>query len=192
MKQRLKQFYQEKAVPQLRDSFQYKNVHQVPYVQKIVVNRGLNEKTQNTNMLKSSLSELILITSQRRVATRARKSIAGFNIREKMPIGLIVTLRGERIYAFLDRLINLALPRIRDFQGVSPKSFDGQGNYNLGVKDQLIFPEIRYDRIEYMCGIDLSIVISTENDHESLALLKIMGIPFQKSHICYAIFTSKL
>lgn len=179
MRQRLKHFYQEYAISQLKDQFCYKNIHQIPRLKKIVINQGLEEVAQNSKILESTLIELTTITAQRRVVTRARKAIAGFKIREKTPVGLKVTLRGERIYAFLDRFINLALPRIRDFQGVSPNSFDGRGNYSLGLEEQLIFPEISYDQIDQLLGIDLSIVTSSRTDKEGKSLLKRLGIPFQ-------------
>ena len=179
MRQHLKYFYQNRVIPKLFEEFNYKNVYQVPRLKKIVINRGLGEAAQNAKILDSSLSELTIIVTQRGVVTRARKAIAGFKIREKIPVGLKVTLRGERMYAFLDRLINLALPRIRDFQGVSIKSFDGKGNYSLGFKEQLMFPEIRYDQINQLCGINLSIVTTSNTDNERLSLLKRLGIPFQ-------------
>jgi large subunit ribosomal protein L5 len=179
MKQRLKRFYEEQVIIQLYKKFNYRNIHQVPRLKKIILNRGLGDIIQNKNLLKSSSTELRTITSQYCIVTRARKSISTFKIREKSPVGLIVTLRGERIYAFLDRLINLAIPRIRDFQGVNPKSFDGNGNYTLGLPEQLIFPEIQYDKIDYVHGIDLSIVTTSKTDREGLALLKRLGIPFQ-------------
>lgn len=179
MKQRLKYFYQEIVVFQLFNEFHYKNVHQVPRIEKIVLNRGLGEIAQNAKALESSLSELTIISTQRGVVTRARKAVAGFKIREKMPVGLVVTLRNERIYAFLDRLINLALPRIRDFQGVSSHSFDGRGNYALGLEDQFIFPEINYDQINNLHGIDLSIVTIANTDREGFSLLNYIGIPFR-------------
>jgi large subunit ribosomal protein L5 len=179
MVQRLKHFYQETVVTQLIKEFNYKNVHQVPILEKIVINRGLGEIAQNAKTLESSLSELAVIATQRGVVTRARKAVSGFKIREKIPVGLVVTLRGERIYAFLDRLVNLALPRIRDFQGVSPNSFDGQGNYALGLEDQFIFPEIRYDQINELHGIDVSIVNTANIDTEGFTLLNCLGIPFR-------------
>jgi large subunit ribosomal protein L5 len=179
MKQRLKRFYEEQVIIQLYKKFNYRNIHQVPRLKKIILNRGLGDIIQNKNLLKSSSTELRTITSQYCIVTRARKAISTFKIREKSPVGLIVTLRGERIYAFLDRLINLAIPRIRDFQGVNPKSFDGNGNYTLGLPEQLIFPEIQYDKIDYVHGIDLSIVTTSKTDKEGLALLKRLGIPFQ-------------
>ena len=179
MTQRLKRFYRDTVVPQLRQQFQYKNQHQIPRVEKIVINRGLGDASQNAKVLESSLSELSLIATQRGVVTRARKAIAGFKIREQRPVGLTVTLRGERRYAFLDRLRNLALPRIRDFQGVGPKSFDGHGNYSLGLEEQLRFPEINYDQIDQLRGMDISIITTCRTDEEGYALLKSMGMPFR-------------
>jgi large subunit ribosomal protein L5 len=179
MKQRLKRFYQEQVIMQLYKKFNYRNIHQVPQLKKIIINRGLGDIIQNKNLLKSSSTELRTIRSQSCIVTRARKAISTFKIREKAPVGLMVTLRGERIYAFLDRLINLAIPRIRDFQGVNPKSFDGNGNYTLGLPEQLIFPEIQYDKIDHIHGIDLSIVTTSKTDRERFALLKRLGIPFQ-------------
>ena len=176
---RLKTLYQEKLVPQLRDQFQYSNIHQVPKLVKITVNRGLGEAAQNAKSLEASLNEIALITGQKPVVTRAKKAIAGFKIRQGMPVGLMVTLRGDRMYAFLDRLISLALPRIRDFRGISPKSFDGRGNYSLGVREQLIFPEVEYDRIDQIRGMDISIITTANTDEEGRALLKAMGMPFR-------------
>jgi large subunit ribosomal protein L5 len=181
MKQRLKRFYQEQVLTQLYKQFNYHNIHQVPRLKKIIINQGLGEKIQNRNRLKSCSTELITITSQYCRVTRARKAISAFKIRQKAPVGLIVTLRGERMYAFLDRLINLAIPRIRDFQGVALKGFDGHGNYNLGLTEQLIFPEIRYEQIDQLHGIDLSIVTTSRTNEEGLALLKRLGIPFKTS-----------
>ena len=176
---RLKTYYQETIVPKLKDQFSYSNIHQVPKVTKIVINRGLGEASQNAKALESSLSELAIISGQKPVVTRAKKAIAGFKIRQGMPVGAMVTLRGEKMYAFLDRLISLALPRIRDFRGVSPKSFDGRGNYSLGVKEQLIFPEIEYDSIDQIRGFDISIITTANTDEEGRALLKEMGMPFR-------------
>ena len=176
---RLKTYYQETIAPKLKEQFSYTNVHQVPKVIKIVINRGLGEASQNAKALESSLSELAIISGQKPVVTRAKKAIAGFKIREGMPVGAMVTLRGEKMYAFLDRLISLALPRIRDFRGVSPKSFDGRGNYSLGVKEQLIFPEIEYDSIDQIRGFDISIITTANSDEEGRALLKEMGMPFR-------------
>jgi len=161
------------------EQFSYKNIHQVPKVVKVTVNRGLGDASQNAKALESSIQEIALITGQKPVVTRAKKAIAGFKIRQGMPIGVMVTLRSDRMYAFLDRLINLALPRIRDFRGISPKSFDGRGNYNLGLREQLIFPEIEYDRIDQIRGMDISIVTTANTDEEGRALLKEMGMPFR-------------
>ena len=176
---RLKTVYQETITPKLITQFQYTNVHQVPKVTKITINRGLGEAAQNAKSLEASISEIALITGQKPVVTRAKKAIAGFKIRQGMPVGIMVTLRGERMYAFLDRLINLTLPRIRDFRGVSPKSFDGRGNYTLGVREQLIFPEVEYDRIDQVRGLDISIITTAKTDEEGRALLKEMGMPFR-------------
>ncbi len=181
MKEPLKVTYQEKIIPKLQEQFQYENIHQVPKVVKVTVNRGLGEASQNAKALESSLSEIATITGQRPVVTRAKKAIAGFKIRQGMPVGVMVTLRRERMYAFLDKLINVALPRIRDFRGVSPKSFDGRGNYSLGLREQLIFPEIDYDSIDQIRGMDISIITTANTDEEGRALLKEMGMPFRNS-----------
>jgi len=167
------------VIPQLYKQFQYKNIHQIPYAKKVVINQGLEEITQNSKVLESSLLELTTIAAQRGVVTRARKAIAGFKIREKTPVGLKVTLRGERIYAFLDRIINLALPRIRDFQGLSPKGFDGKGNFTFGLSDQLVFPEISYDEIDQLRGFDITLVTTAKTDQEGYALLKYLGMPLK-------------
>jgi large subunit ribosomal protein L5 len=148
---------------------------------KITVNRGLGEASQNAKALESSINELTTITGQKPIVTRAKKAIAGFKIRQGMPVGVMVTLRGERMYAFLDRLINLALPRIRDFRGISPNSFDGRGNYSVGIREQLIFPEIDYDSIEQIRGMDISIITTANTDEEGRALLKEMGMPFRNN-----------
>ena len=177
MVQRLQQFYENKVVPELIEHFKYKNKHQVPALDKIVINRGLGDASQNAKLVESSSKELSIITGQQGILTRAKKAIAGFKLREKMPVGVVVTLRGERMYAFLDRLVNLALPRIRDFQGMSPKSFDGHGNYSLGLDEQLMFPEIDYDKIDQVRGMDISIVTTARTDQESMALLKAFGMP---------------
>ncbi len=179
MSQKLKTTYQETIVPKLKEQFGYTNIHQVPKVIKITVNRGLGEASQNAKALESSKEELSTITGQQPVVTRAKKAIAGFKIREGMPVGVMVTLRGDRMYAFLDRLINLALPRIRDFRGISGNSFDGRGNYRLGIREQLIFPEIEYDKIDQIRGMDISIITTAKNDEEGRALLKEMGMPFR-------------
>jgi large subunit ribosomal protein L5 len=180
MVQRLKTLYEETIVPKLTEEFGYTNIHQVPKVTKITVNRGLGEASQNAKALESSLSELSIITGQKPVVTRARKAIAGFKIREGMPVGVKVTLRRERMYAFLDRLISISLPRIRDFRGISPRSFDGRGNYSLGVREQIIFPEIDYDSIDQIRGMDISIITTANTDEEGRALLREMGMPFRE------------
>ncbi|PSB59155.1 50S ribosomal protein L5 [filamentous cyanobacterium CCP1] len=179
MAQRLKTLYQETIVPKLMEQFQYANIHQVPKIVKVTVNRGLGEAAQNAKALESSLSEIALVTGQKPVVTRAKKAIAGFKIRKGMPVGIMVTLRSDRMYAFLDRFINLSLPRIRDFRGISPKSFDGRGNYTLGVREQLIFPEVDYDSIDQIRGMDISIITTANTDEEGRALLKELGMPFR-------------
>ncbi len=166
-------------VPKLKEQFGYTNIHQVPKVTKITLNRGLGEAATNAKALESSVAEIAKITGQKPVITRAKKAIAGFKVREGMPVGVMVTLRGDRMYAFLDRFINLSLPRIRDFRGISPKSFDGRGNYSVGIREQLIFPEIEYDQIDQIRGMDISIITSANNDEEGRALLKAMGMPFR-------------
>lgn len=181
MAQRLKQDYYEKIVPKLTEQFGYTNVHQVPKIIKVTVNRGLGEASQNAKALEASLAEIATIAGQKPVVTRAKKAIAGFKLRQGMPVGMMVTLRADRMYAFLDRLINLSLPRIRDFRGISPKSFDGRGNYTLGVREQLIFPEIEYDSIDQIRGMDISIITTANTDEEGRALLKEFGMPFRDS-----------
>lgn len=177
----LKTTYQEKIVPKLMEQFQYTNIHQVPKLVKVTVNRGMGEAAQNAKALEASLAEIAVITGQKPVVTRAKKAIAGFKIRQGMPVGIMVTLRSDRMYSFLERLINLALPRIRDFRGISPKSFDGRGNYTLGVREQLIFPEIDYDSIDQIRGMDISIITTANTDEEGRALLKELGMPFRES-----------
>ena len=181
MAQRLKELYSQAIIPKLAEQFNYKNALQVPRIEKIVINRGLGDASQNTKLLDSSLNELTLIAGQKGIITRSKKAIAGFKLRQKMPVGISVTLRGEKMYGFLDRLINLALPRIRDFQGINPKSFDGHGNYSLGLEEQLMFPEIDYDKIDQIRGMDISLITTSKNDQEGLALLKQFGMPFQSS-----------
>ncbi|MGB7440525.1 MAG: 50S ribosomal protein L5 [Coleofasciculaceae cyanobacterium] len=180
MTESLKTIYQQKIVPKLKEQFGYKNIHEVPKLVKVTVNRGLGEASQNAKALESSLSELAIITGQKPVVTRAKKAIAGFKIREGMPVGVMVTLRSERMYSFMERLINLALPRIRDFRGISPRSFDGRGNYTLGIREQLIFPEIDYDSIDQIRGMDISIITTAKTDEEGRALLKEMKMPFRE------------
>jgi large subunit ribosomal protein L5 len=179
MPDKLKVLYQDKIVPQLMEQFKYTNIHQVPKLVKVTVNRGLGEASQNAKALDSSINEIGIITGQKPVVTRAKKAIAGFKIRKGVPVGVMVTLRSDRMYDFLDRLINLALPRIRDFRGISPKSFDGRGNYSLGLREQLIFPEIEYDSIDQIRGMDISIITTANTDEEGRALLKEMGMPFR-------------
>jgi large subunit ribosomal protein L5 len=176
----LKQRYRETIQPKLLKDLNLSNVHEVPKVVKVTVNRGLGEAAQNAKALEASIAELATITGQM-VVTRAKKAIAGFKIRQGMPIGVAVTLRGERMYAFLERLIHLALPRIRDFRGVSPKSFDGRGNYTLGIREQIIFPEISFDKIDAIRGMDVTIVTTARNDEEGRALLREMGMPFRSN-----------
>ena len=177
----LKKRYRESIQPKLKKDLSLHNIHEVPKVLKVTVNRGLGEAAANAKSLEASVNELAQITGQKVVITRAKKAIAGFKIRQGMPIGCAVTLRGDRMYAFLERLINLALPRIRDFRGVSPKSFDGRGNYTLGVREQIIFPEISFDKIEAIRGMDITIVTSARSDEEGRALLREMGMPFQSN-----------
>lgn len=177
----LKSLYQETVVPKLKEEFGYTNPHQVPKLSKVTVNRGLGEASQNAKALESSISELAIITGQRPVVTRAKRAIAGFKIREGMPVGVKVTLRSARMYAFANRLINLTLPRIRDFRGVSPRSFDGRGNYTLGLREQLIFPEVEYDSVDQTRGMDITIVTTANTDEEGRALLKALGMPFRDS-----------
>ncbi len=179
MTQRLKKQYTENIVPKLIKKFTYENIHQVPKIEKIVINRGIGSASQNQKMVDAALKELGLIAGQKGVITRSKKAIAGFKLREKMPVGVTVTLRGERMYGFLDRLIHLALPRVRDFQGINPKSFDKSGNYSLGLEEQLMFPEIEYDKIDQVRGMDISIITTAKKQEEGLALLKEFGLPFK-------------
>ncbi|MFM2431076.1 MAG: hypothetical protein RLZZ511_2289 [Cyanobacteriota bacterium] len=181
MSQRFKDLYNEKVVPKMMEEFKYTNIHQVPKVVKVTVNRGLGEASQNAKALEASVKEIGVITGQKPVITRAKKAIAGFKIRQGMPVGVMVTLRAERMNAFLDRFINLALPRIRDFRGVSPKSFDGRGNYTIGVREQLMFPEISYDDVDQVRGMDISIITTAKTDEEGRALLRELGMPFRES-----------
>jgi len=176
---RLKEVYQSEIVDKMRAEFNYKNIMEVPKITKVVVNMGLGEAIQNVKILDSAVVELGKITGQKAVITKAKKSIASFKLREGMPIGCMVTLRRERMYEFLDRLMNVSLARVRDFKGVSGKAFDGQGNYTLGIKEQLIFPEINYDEIDKIKGLNITIVTSAKNDEEGKALLKFMGMPFR-------------
>jgi len=177
---RLKEKYVNEITPALVSKFEYKSVMQAPEVNKIVINMGVGEAVQNTKSLDSAVEELQTITGQKPIVTKAKKSIAGFRLREGMPIGCKVTLRGERMYDFLDKLIAISLPRVRDFRGVSNKSFDGRGNYTLGVKEQLIFPEIDYDKVNKVRGMDIVIVTTANSDEEARELLTQFGMPFQK------------
>jgi large subunit ribosomal protein L5 len=179
MTPRLKERYREEIVPAMMKEFSYKNVMKVPRVEKVVLNVGLGEAIQNIKLLDAAQKELASMTGQKAVITKAKKSIATFKLRQGMPIGCKVTLRGNAMYEFLDRLISTALPRIRDFRGVSGKSFDGRGNYALGIKEQFIFPEIDYDKVEMVHGLDIVICTSAGNDKESKALLRYLGIPFR-------------
>lgn len=179
MKPRLKVHYDERVRPKLMEEFGYANPYQVPRLEKIVVNVGVGEAPKNAKLLDSVVEEVTRITGQKPVVTRARKSIANFQLREGMPVGVKVTLRRERMYEFLDRLINTAIPRIRDFRGVPSRSFDGRGNFTLGIKEQMIFPEIDYDRVEKIHGMDIVIVTSAERDDEAMALLRELGMPFR-------------
>jgi large subunit ribosomal protein L5 len=179
MKPRLQKHYEERVRPQLSEQFGYENPMQVPRLEKIVVNAGLGEAPKNQKLLDSVVAEMGQITGQRPVITRARKAISNFGLREGMPVGIKVTLRGARMWEFLDRLVNVAIPRIRDFRGVPSRSFDGRGNYTLGLKEQLIFPEIDYDRVEQVHGMDIVIVTTTNKDDEALALLRELGMPFR-------------
>lgn len=176
---RLYEQYKNEITPKLVEKFQYKNVMQVPRIDRVVVNIGVGEAIQNPKALDGAVNDLRLVTGQRPVITKARRSIAGFKLREGMSIGCKVTLRGERMYEFLDRLINLALPRVRDFRGVSPDAFDGRGNYALGIKEQTIFPEIEYDKIDKIRGMEVNIVTTAKTDEEARELLRAMGMPFR-------------
>ena len=179
MKPRLKQHYDERVSPQLMEEFDLENPYRVPRIEKIVVNVGMGEAADNPKILDTVVEELGAITGQKPVVTRARRSISNFGIRENMPVGAKVTLRRERMYEFLDRLINVALPRTRDFRGVPTRSFDGRGNYTLGVKEHVVFPEIDYDEVDEVHGMDVVIVTTTEKDDEAFALLRGMGMPFR-------------
>ncbi|KJR43194.1 50S ribosomal protein L5 [Candidatus Magnetoovum chiemensis] len=176
---RLKEKYKEEVVATLKKQFSYSNVMQVPQIKKIVVNVGLGEALQDIKLLDAAQKELEAVTGQKSVVTKAKKSIAGFKLRKGMPVGCMVTLRGERMYEFLDRLINLALPRIRDFKGVSGKAFDGKGNYTLGIREQYIFPEIDYEKVTLVHGMDIVIATNAKTDEEGKALIKQFGMPFK-------------
>jgi len=176
---RLYELYVKEIVPKLMDKFKYKNIMQVPKIEKVVLNIGVGENVQNSKAIEGAVRDLTLIAGQKPLVTKARKSIAGFKVREGMSIGCKVTLRGRRMYDFLDKLINIVLPRVRDFRGISPQAFDGRGNYSLGIKEQTIFPEIEYDKIDKVRGLEVSIVTTAKTDEEARELLKNMGMPFR-------------
>ncbi len=177
---RLKETYTNEIVPAMTSKFGYKNIHQVPKIDKIVINMGVGEAKENAKILDSAMADLEIIAGQKPIATKAKKSIANFKLREGQAIGCKVTLRGERMYEFLDRLVNLALPRVRDFRGVNPNAFDGRGNYALGIKEQLIFPEIEFDKVDKVRGMDVIIVTTAKTDEEARELLTQFNMPFQK------------
>ncbi len=179
MAARLKERYAAEVLPALIKEFGFKNPMQAPRLEKIVVNMGLGEAIQNGKVLDASVAQLAQITGQKPVVTKARKSIANFKLRQGQSIGAMVTLRGDRAYEFLDRLVNVALPRVRDFKGVSPKAFDGKGNYTLGIREQIIFPEINYDQVERIKGLNVTVVTTARNDEEGRALLRLLGMPFR-------------
>jgi large subunit ribosomal protein L5 len=181
MAARLREHYQKNVTAALTKEFGYKNQMAVPKIEKIALNIGLGEATQNSKLMDGAVNELATVAGQKPVVTKAKKSIAAFKLREGMAIGCMVTLRGDRMYEFLDRLVNVALPRVRDFRGVSTKSFDGRGNYTLGIKDQLIFPEIDYNKVEKVKGMNICITTTAKTDAEGLALLKLMGLPFRQA-----------
>jgi len=180
-KPNVRRLYEEKAVPELMKKFGYKNIMQVPRFEKIVVNMGVGEAQQDAKILEAAVRDMTAITGQAPVVSRARKSIAGFKLREGVPVGCFVTLRGERMWEFFDRLINVAVPRIRDFRGLSQKSFDGRGNYSFGVREQIIFPEIDYDKILKVLGMDITIVTSAGTDEEARELMTLLGMPLRKN-----------
>jgi large subunit ribosomal protein L5 len=177
----MQQFYKDEVLPKMMEKFQYTSVMQAPKLEKIVINMGLGEAVANPKSLDAAVEDLQLISGQKPVITKAKKSIAGFKIREGMPIGAKVTLRGDRMYHFLDKLFNISLPRVRDFRGISAKGFDGRGNYTLGLKDQLIFPEIEYDKVDKTRGMDIVFVTTAKTDEEGREFLKLMGAPFRQA-----------
>lgn len=178
---RLQEKYEKEAIPGLKSRFGYKNVMEIPRVVKVVINMGVGEATEDAKVMDAAVNDLTQISGQKPVVTKAKRSIAAFKVRAGVPVGCKVTLRGKRMYEFLDKLLNIALPRIRDFRGVSPQAFDGRGNYSLGLKEQLIFPEINYDKIDKIRGMDVVIVTSAKTDEEALELLKLLGMPFRVS-----------
>ncbi|QDR78821.1 50S ribosomal protein L5 [Sporomusa termitida] len=178
MATRLKEKYINEVTKAMMEKFGYKNVMEIPKVEKVVINMGVGEAVGNPKVLDAAVGDMTMISGQKPVITKAKKSIAAFKIREGMPIGAKVTMRGERMYQFLDKLFNISLPRVRDFRGISPKSFDGRGNYTLGIKEQLIFPEIDYDKVDKIRGMDIIIVTTAKTDEEARELLRLMGMPF--------------
>ena len=180
MPQRLQQFYQADIAPKLHEEFTYKSPYQIPRIEKVVINRGIGDASGNSKLFETFFGELTTIAGQKCVVTRSKKAIAGFQLRPDVPVGLSVVLRGERMYAFLDRLIHLAFPRIRDFQGISPTSFDGRGNYSIGLREQLMFPELEYDQVETLRGMDVCIVTTAKTNAEGRRLLQLLGMPFQR------------
>jgi large subunit ribosomal protein L5 len=178
MVEKFKKLYNEIVIPYLNENLEYKNIQEIPKIKKIQINRGLGIAAQNTKILKKSIEEFRAITGQNPIVTKAKQSIAGFKVREKMELGVTITLRGEKMYSFLDRLINLALPRIRDFQGLDPQKFDKNGNYNLGISEQLVFPEIDYDSVEQRRGFNITIVTTAKNSKEAFYLLQELGLPY--------------
>jgi large subunit ribosomal protein L5 len=176
---RLQDQYKAEILPKMKEKFGYRNVMQVPRLSKIVVNMGLGDAIENVKVIETAAAEIGIITGQKPVVTKARKSIANFKLREGVPIGVMVTLRRDRMYHFLDKLIAIALPRVRDFKGVSPRGFDGRGNYTIGIKEQIMFPEVNYDKIDKIRGMNITIVTTARNDEEGLELLRLMGMPFR-------------
>ena len=181
MATRLKEMYDKDVAPALMKKYEYKSVMQIPKIVKVVINMGVGEAKENAKALEGAVNDLTIISGQKPVITKARKSVANFKVREGMNIGCKVTLRGDKMYEFLDRLINVALPRVRDFRGINPNSFDGRGNYNLGLKEQLIFPEIEYDKVDAIRGMDIVVVTTAQTDEEARELLTLMGAPFTRS-----------
>ena len=176
----LQQTYESKVVPLLQEKYKYKNNHQIPRIKKVTINIGLGEAIQNPKAIETASKQLAVISGQKPVVTRAKHSIAAFKLREGMPIGCMVTLRNKHMWTFLDKLLHIAMPRIRDFRGISPRAFDGSGNYNIGIKEQLIFPEIEFDDVDNVRGMNVSIVTSANNDEESFTMIQNMGFPFRK------------
>jgi large subunit ribosomal protein L5 len=177
---RLKEKYNNEIIEALMEKFNYKSTMEIPKLEKVVLNMGLGDEKDNSKLLESAVEELATITGQKPIVTRAKKSVANFKVREGMPVGAKVTLRGEKMYEFIDRLINVALPRVRDFRGVNPNSFDGRGNYALGIKEQLIFPEIEYDKVDKIRGMDIVFVTTAKTDEEARELIRLLGMPFAK------------